>query len=82
MPAGAGTRAVAATARGKQELTALFAGRPAPQPRDESGRFARRSSGFDGGVRGPLPAAESPERAARRLLGHLIGASRTFRARL
>jgi hypothetical protein len=69
-----------ATARRKQELTSLFAGRPASQPRDESGRFASTTGGFDGGARPtPVPTAETPEQAHGRLLGELLRGSRSER---
>jgi hypothetical protein len=70
---------MAATERRKQELAALFAGR-APQPRDESGRFASTTGGFDGGARPtPVPTAETPEQAHGRLLGELLRGSRSER---
>jgi hypothetical protein len=70
--------AVAATARRKRELTALFCGR-APQPRDERGRFARTSGGFDGGVRGePVPHRRPPELEHNDLVVRMAELSRAF----
>jgi len=68
---------MAATRRRKVAVTEMFAGgSPAPQARDERGRYA---SSFDGGARRPVSAARDPEREHGQLLGQLLGASRSER---
>jgi hypothetical protein len=69
--------AVAATARRKRELAALFCGR-APQPRDEHGRFARTGGGFDGGARQSAPERRPPDLEHNELLVRMAELSRAF----
>jgi hypothetical protein len=68
--------AVAATARRKREIAALFCGR-APQRRDERGRFSG-SGGFDGGARQWAPERRPPDLEHNELLVRMAELSRAF----
>jgi hypothetical protein len=66
------------TRRKKELLVGLLTGRE-PQPRDATGRFARRPAGsFDGGARPIAPTPATAERAHANLLGSLVAASRVY----
>lgn len=68
-------------ARRQRALVEALHGRPGRQPRDERGRYAASSSGFDGGARTPVPVPRSPEEQHNETILQLAWLSRVYGAR-